>query len=72
MISKALITIIPVNFLQQLLDYVKNENYGEISTVVGRYYAMDRDKRWERIRVRFNKKEICQIYHFGMNFFTSI
>ena len=22
---------------------------GEIATVVGRYYAMDRDKRWERI-----------------------
>lgn len=40
-----------VGFLQQLIDYVKKEQYGEIATIVGRYYAMDRDKRWERIRV---------------------
>ncbi len=26
-------------------------NYGQIATVVGRYYAMDRDKRWERVKV---------------------
>ena len=25
---------------------------GRIATVVGRYYAMDRDKRWERIKSR--------------------
>src|SRR5271169_4503891 len=25
--------------------------YGKLGTVVGRYYAMDRDKRWERIQV---------------------
>ncbi|KAF9445747.1 phosphoglycerate mutase [Macrolepiota fuliginosa MF-IS2] len=38
-------------YLQQLLDFLKKENYGELSTVVGRYYAMDRDKRWERVTV---------------------
>jgi 2,3-bisphosphoglycerate-independent phosphoglycerate mutase len=27
------------------------EKYGELATVVGRYYAMDRDKRWERVKV---------------------
>lgn len=42
---------VAVGFLQQLIDFVKKEEYGEISTIVGRYYAMDRDKRWERIRV---------------------
>ena len=26
-------------------------NYGEFATVIGRYYAMDRDKRWERIEI---------------------
>jgi bisphosphoglycerate-independent phosphoglycerate mutase (AlkP superfamily) len=30
---------------------MKKENYGEIATVVGRYYAMDRDKRWERVKI---------------------
>lgn len=30
---------------------MKKENYGELATVVGRYYAMDRDKRWERVKI---------------------
>jgi len=38
-------------YLQQLLDFVKKEKYGELATIVGRYYAMDRDKRWERIKI---------------------
>jgi 2,3-bisphosphoglycerate-independent phosphoglycerate mutase len=33
--------------LQQKLDAI---GCGEIATVVGRYYAMDRDKRWERTK----------------------
>lgn len=27
--------------------------YGKLATVVGRYYAMDRDNRWERINVAY-------------------
>lgn len=27
---------------------------GKIATVTGRYYAMDRDKRWERVRTAYN------------------
>jgi 2,3-bisphosphoglycerate-independent phosphoglycerate mutase len=38
-------------YIKDLLDFMKKENYGEIATVIGRYYAMDRDKRWERIKV---------------------
>ncbi len=37
--------------MQQLLDKIKEIGIGEVATVVGRYYAMDRDKRWERIEV---------------------
>ena len=33
-----------------LLDFMKEE-YGELATVVGRYYAMDRDKRREQVKV---------------------
>lgn len=29
------------------------ENYGELATIIGRYYAMDRDKRWERIQCAY-------------------
>ena len=38
-------------YAKDLLDFLEKEKYGQIATVVGRYYAMDRDKRWERIKV---------------------
>ncbi|KAJ7194006.1 BPG-independent [Mycena pura] len=37
-------------YCQDLLDFMKKEEYGTLATVVGRYYAMDRDKRWERVK----------------------
>ena len=33
---------------------------GNIATVIGRYYAMDRDKRWERIERAFNAMVLGQ------------
>lgn len=36
--------------LQQHLD----SSVGKIATITGRYYAMDRDKRWERIKVAYD------------------
>lgn len=38
-------------YVQELIDFTKKIEYGEIATVIGRYYAMDRDKRWERIKI---------------------
>src|SRR5690606_27522857 len=29
-------------------------NFGKIATVAGRYYAMDRDKRWERTKLAYD------------------
>jgi 2,3-bisphosphoglycerate-independent phosphoglycerate mutase len=40
--------------MQQLLDQLKEIGIGQVATVVGRYYAMDRDKRWERVEVGMN------------------
>ena len=37
--------------MQELVEKTKEIGIGEIATVVGRYYAMDRDKRWERVKV---------------------
>ena len=31
-----------------------NETVGKIATVSGRYYAMDRDKRWERVKLAYD------------------
>src|ERR1041385_267580 len=36
-------------FLEALQREIRRIGVGRIATVVGRYYAMDRDKRWERI-----------------------
>ncbi|RQM07556.1 hypothetical protein DH86_00002024 [Scytalidium sp. 3C] len=38
-------------YMQQLVDKIKEIGIGELATVVGRYYAMDRDKRWDRIEI---------------------
>ncbi|KAJ7178883.1 putative phosphoglyceromutase [Mycena haematopus] len=38
-------------YAQELLDFMGKEGYGALATVVGRYYAMDRDKRWERVKI---------------------
>jgi 2,3-bisphosphoglycerate-independent phosphoglycerate mutase len=38
-------------YMQQLLDQTKEIGIGEIATVVGRYFAMDRDKRWDRVEI---------------------
>jgi 2,3-bisphosphoglycerate-independent phosphoglycerate mutase len=40
-----------VTYMEQLLAKTKELGIGEIATVVGRYYIMDRDKRWERVEV---------------------
>ena len=40
-------------FILELLDHMKIST-GKLASVVGRYYAMDRDKRWERIRLAYD------------------
>ncbi len=38
-----------VNYLQQLETELKAIGLGRIATITGRYWAMDRDNRWERV-----------------------
>ena len=37
-------------YIAQLEDKMKEKNVGKIASISGRYYAMDRDKRWDRIK----------------------
>lgn len=37
-------------FLRDLAEFLAEEGLGKVATVAGRYYAMDRDKRWQRTR----------------------
>ena len=38
-----------VGFIKQLQDAIAGMEFGKIATVMGRYYAMDRDNRWDRL-----------------------
>ncbi len=40
-------------FIKDIQEYMSN-TVGTIATVTGRYYAMDRDKRWERVQIAYN------------------
>ena len=41
-------------FVQELCDKCAEIGVGKIATVMGRYYAMDRDKRWERVQMAYD------------------
>lgn len=41
-------------FAQQLVDKMKEIGVGQVASVMGRYYAMDRDNRWERVVQAYN------------------
>lgn len=40
-------------YFEQLIDHIKDTNISLVS-LIGRYYAMDRDKRWERIKKAYD------------------
>lgn len=42
-----------IGYLTDLKNHVAKTT-GQIATVVGRYYAMDRDKRWERVKLAYD------------------
>ena len=42
-----------LRFIDDLMKAMDNTT-GKIATVTGRYYAMDRDKRWERIKIAYD------------------
>lgn len=42
-----------LGFLEDLQNHLKKTT-GKIASVVGRYFAMDRDKRWERVKLAYD------------------
>jgi len=42
-----------LKFLTSLEDYM-NSTVGKIATITGRYFAMDRDNRWERVKLAYD------------------
>jgi 2,3-bisphosphoglycerate-independent phosphoglycerate mutase len=42
------------DFVRQLQQKMRELQVGEIATLIGRYYAMDRDNRWERMELAYS------------------
>lgn len=55
----------PINFglkyLEQINIFLKKKNIGEIVTIIGRYYAMDRDNNWNRTKIAYDALTIKKI-----------
>ena len=43
-----------IEILAELEGQIKETGVGHISTIIGRFYAMDRDNRWDRIRLAYD------------------
>jgi 2,3-bisphosphoglycerate-independent phosphoglycerate mutase len=42
-----------LGYMDSLLEHLKKSN-GKVASFIGRYYAMDRDKRWERVKEAYD------------------
>ena len=48
------LTNVALNYLNQLDEKIKETKIGSIATISGRYYAMDRDNRYDRIKLAYD------------------
>lgn len=42
------------NYIKDICNFMEETDTGQIASIMGRYYAMDRDKRWERTGIAYN------------------
>ena len=42
-----------INHIKKLITYLKHKNT-ELASICGRYFAMDRDKRWDRVKIAYD------------------
>lgn len=40
-------------YLKNIIDFMAKEKIGKLSTIIGRFYTMDRDNRWERVEIAY-------------------
>jgi len=50
-------------YIEDLEGFMKVLDLGKIATVSGRYYAMDRDKRWERVELAYDALTLGEGQH---------
>ena len=57
-----------INFIKDVENKLQDIKLGSIATIVGRYYYMDRDKRWDRVEKGYN----CVFNGVGTRYSTAI
>ena len=56
-------------YLKQIEDTISQYGCGKIATIIGRVYALDRDKNWDRVELAYNAmvfgtfRGLCSHYH---------
>ena len=55
-------------YIQQLNEYIHQNGVGEIATISGRYYSMDRDKRWDRVEKSYR----AMVYGDGPSYSNAV
>ncbi len=43
-----------LSYIEEITAYMKDKGLGELATISGRYYAMDRDNRWDRVKKAYD------------------
>ncbi|MCC6944799.1 MAG: phosphoglycerate mutase (2,3-diphosphoglycerate-independent), partial [Thermomicrobiales bacterium] len=43
-----------IGFMRDLVRFTEQQRCGRVATISGRYYAMDRDRRWDRTQKAYN------------------
>ncbi|MBI5683017.1 MAG: 2,3-bisphosphoglycerate-independent phosphoglycerate mutase [Deltaproteobacteria bacterium] len=49
-----------ISHIKHLQDYINVKGVGKIATITGRYYAMDRDNRWQRVEKAYRAMRLGQ------------
>jgi 2,3-bisphosphoglycerate-independent phosphoglycerate mutase len=52
-----------VDYIKELIEKMREIGVGKIATVMGRYYAMDRDNRWERVEKAYDAMVLGEANH---------
>ena len=52
-----------ITYIEEIKDYIKQLGCGRIGVVSGRYYAMDRDKRWDRVKLAYDALTLGRCPH---------
>lgn len=52
-----------LKYMDMLCEHMEKTGLGRIGTVSGRYYAMDRDKRWDRLQKAYDAMTIAEGMH---------